>query len=565
MGSPTFPEPPPSIPDTATQSLDDAIHRVATQKEAWAELGIPGRIAVLEKMVPTVQAQAEAWAEASCKAKGIDSESPMAGEEWLAGPYQLARNIRLLIETLRENGRRSPSKVTRRKDGQLVAQVFPLDGLDKLMFTGFTGDVWIEPGKEATQGATYGSNPPSGKVCLVLGAGNISCIGPMDVLHKLFIDNEVCILKMNPVNDYTGPFVEKAMQVLVDEGYMAVVYGGADVGQYLTSHDDIDTIHITGSAATHDTIVWGPSGEEQDKNKSANAPRCTKPISSELGAVTPLLVVPGPWTPKEIQFQAEHVAGMISHNASFDCNAVKVILTASGWPHRKTFLDAVEQALRQTPSRKAYYPGAQSRYQNFLDQYQQAKALGERSDEVIPWTIIRDVPADGKEYACQNEAFCGVVADISIEAEDAREFLDKAVRFANDEVWGTLSCAMLVHPETERAYPSEVDAAVADLRYGGIGYNVWPGTLFGLVNTTWGAFPGHPLDDIQSGQGYVHNTLLLDHPQKSVFRGPFVIKPKPIWIPNHKTLKEMGQALTRFEANPSYWALPGIIWNAVRG
>ena len=565
MGSPTFPEPPPSIPDTDFAALDAAVERVAQQKEAWAKLGIADRLRVLEGMVDSVQAQAEGWAKASCKAKGIDYDSPMAGEEWLAGPYQLARNIRLLIETLKENGKRKPASIRRRPDGQAIAKVFPMDALDKIMFTGFTGEVWIEPGQEPTQGATYGENPPSGKVCLVLGAGNISCIGPMDVLHKMFIDNEVCVLKMNPVNDYSGPFVEKAMKSLVDAGYLAVVYGGAEVGKHLTAHDDIETIHITGSAATHDAIVWGGTPEEQEKNKTAGTPKCTKPISSELGAVTPLLVVPGPWSDKEIQFQAQHVAGMIRHNASFDCNAVKVILTAEGWPLREKFLKAVEEALQATPPRKAYYPGAHQRYQAFLDQYDQAKPLGERSEEVVPWTLIPNVPASGEEYACNNEAFCGVVADIAIDADDAQSFLTKAVDFANDEVWGTLSCAMLVHPETERAYKEEVEDAVAKLRYGGIGYNVWPGTLFGLVNTTWGAFPGHPLDDIESGVGYVHNTLLLDHPQKSVFRGPFVIKPKPVWFPHHKTLKEMGIALTRFEAAPSFLALPGVIWNALRG
>ncbi len=47
--------------------------------------------------------------------------------------------------------------------------------------------------------------PPAarqGKLALVLGAGNVASIAPLDVLHKLFIENQVCLLKLNPVNDY---------------------------------------------------------------------------------------------------------------------------------------------------------------------------------------------------------------------------------------------------------------------------------------------------------------------------------------------------------------------------
>lgn len=48
-------------------------------------------------------------------------------------------------------------------------------------------------------------HPPAarqGKLALVLGAGNVASIAPLDVLHKLFIENQVCLLKLNPVNDY---------------------------------------------------------------------------------------------------------------------------------------------------------------------------------------------------------------------------------------------------------------------------------------------------------------------------------------------------------------------------
>ena len=46
-----------------------------------------------------------------------------------------------------------------------------------------------------------------------------------------------------------------------------------------------------------------------------------RPFSAELGCVTPVLVVPGPWSESDLDFQARHVAGMVAQNASFNCNA----------------------------------------------------------------------------------------------------------------------------------------------------------------------------------------------------------------------------------------------------
>ena len=119
----------------------------------------------------TVRGAAPAWVEDICRLKGIRTDEPMAGEEWLSGPAVTARNIRLLIEGLRANGRKAPPSVTTRPNGQKVARVLP-DGLrDKLMFGGITAEIWMQPGKDASQGRIYREPKPAhGKVALVLGA-----------------------------------------------------------------------------------------------------------------------------------------------------------------------------------------------------------------------------------------------------------------------------------------------------------------------------------------------------------------------------------------------------------
>ena len=71
--------------------------------------------------------------------------------------------------------------------------------------------------------------------------------------------------------------------------------------------------------------------------------------------------------------------------------------------------------------------------------------------------------------------------------------------------------------------------------------------VFLTAGCSWGAFPGHTLDDIQSGIGVVHNALLLAEPERSVVRGPFrpvhrsllhgelAISPKPPWFVDNRT------------------------------
>jgi acyl-CoA reductase-like NAD-dependent aldehyde dehydrogenase len=568
---PTNPNPTSSNPSiegadswrvTALEEL--AITTLSSRKQAWIQLGLEERIAYLHHCIDGVMTVGDAWAEAACRAKGIDPHSSLAGEEWIAGPVATLLNLRQLVTALEAKGQPKPIAASHRENGQAIAQVFPDHWMDRLLWLGFKAEVWLEPGKPMTQGALYREPPQTGKVALVLGAGNISSISAMDTLYKLFLEGEVVLLKMNPVNKYIGPFLAQAFESLRQDGFFAVVYGGAEVGSALCQHPDVDTIHVTGSHHTHDAIVWGRTPAEQQQRKAAQQPLLTKPITSELGCVTPVLVVPGCWSRADLKFQARHVASMVAHNASFNCVAAKVIVTAKGWPQRAEFLEYLHQALANTPAREAYYPGAQDRYQAFLDRYPQAKILGDRSPQVIPWTVIPEVnPAVG-EYALTEEAFCGILAEVSFEATHAPDFLVKAVAFANETLWGSLSCVLLVDPATQRNCREALEGAIANLRYGGIGVNVWTGAVFMLGVTTWGAFPGNSLSNIGSGRGVVHNTYLFDHPQKSVLRAPFRIWPTPIWFSDHRNLKQLAQKFAALQAKSTLKNFANVLLAALK-
>ena len=253
-------------------TLDPVVARVSSTRDAWVRVGIPERVALLEQSIRGVLSVAEDWVKAACQAKGIDPRSSLAGEEWISGPMTTTRSLRLLSEAIAAGGAPKPMRVRTRPDGQVVADVFPHNLRERLMYSHMTVEVWIEPGKPPTQGRIYREKAmghyPDGRTCLVLGAGNVSSIGPLDVIDKLFVEDEVCVLKMNPVNDYLAPFFERAFAVLVDRGVLAVVRGGPDVGQYLVrararrqrSPDGVGAdprrdrlgIHARGTGATQD-------------------------------------------------------------------------------------------------------------------------------------------------------------------------------------------------------------------------------------------------------------------------------------------------------------------------
>ncbi|MCB9632020.1 MAG: aldehyde dehydrogenase family protein [Sandaracinus sp.] len=575
-GSVAIPEAEHRIPPTSRDELDAAVATLREHADGWARLSIDDRIHILDELATSTHRVAERWVVEACRAKGIDFHASTAGEEWLAGPSVTIRNIQLLARSLREIRQHGvpqlPKKPFVRTNGQVVAPVFPTDRWDALSFTGFSAEVWMDPSVTPstlaeTMAVFYKQPNPKGKVSLVLGAGNVSSIGPMDALYKLFAEGEVVVLKMNPVNEYLGPIFDEAFRELVRRGYLRIVYGGAVEGEHLAQHPGVDTIHITGSDKTHDAIVWGlgPDGEERKRRRE---PRNTKPISSELGNVSPILVVPGPWTQADLDYQAYNLVSSLTNNAGFNCNATRVILTQKSWAQRAGLLESLKRAFASAPERKPYYPGAEERHARFVAQHPSAFQFGPKGEGHVPWTLITDLDAQKANDICfQVEAWCGVTSETAVDVADPIEFVRRAVELMNDTMWGTLSCSILVHPKTMKdpKMARVVEEAIADLRFGSVAINQWAGVCYALVSTPWGAFPGHELHDIRSGRGWVHNSYLFDRAQKAVVRGPWRVNPKPAWFVNNKNSHGIGRALTDFNAKPGIANFAKVIANALRG
>ncbi|MCC4268825.1 aldehyde dehydrogenase family protein [Microbacterium schleiferi] len=560
-------------------SLDAAIEELRAGSRTWSALTLSQRIRLLRSIRATVATEAEDWALTAARAKGLDLDSPLVGEEWLTGPYATVVAIDAYIETLTSlRVGASPLdhvRVDTAPGDRVRVHAFPTSAVDGLLVSGFSGEVWLRPGvtlADAQRKAGLGQLLPndSGGVGLVLGAGNITSIPVLDVLYELIAHNRVSILKINPTQDPLAPVFGRALAPLISLGLLRIVQGGGEVGAALTEHAGIDHVHITGAARTFETVVFGRTAT----GKRRARPRLSVPITAELGGVSPIIVVPGKWSDADLRFQAEHVATMRLHNSGHNCVAGQVVILSADWAQRERFLAEVEAAMSRAPQRPVWYPGAQARLAEVADEYPGARWSSGHTRAVIEVGTDADpTPMETTEY------FVPALGVVTLPG-NGQEFLDAAVEYANARLTGTLGANLLIDPDTEAALGDGFEHAVAELRYGTVAINTWTGVAFGIPTMPWGAYPGGTLEDVQSGIGVVHNALLLDDVERGVMRGPFrpfprstgaligpgtfSALPRPPWFVTSPGAADGGRLLTRFRIRPRLTTLLGILESAFR-
>jgi aldehyde dehydrogenase (NAD(P)+) len=326
---------------TPRAELDRAVEDVRHAAGRLAQADPRTRAALLRECRSRLVPIAERWGRAAAEAKGLRWGTPSGAEDWLSGPLLTIRAARLLAESLdaaAATGRPPFGRGARtRADGRLEVDVFPTSAIDAAAYTGYRGSVLMQAGIDEAaarerQAAPLRREPGDGSVCAVLGAGNVSSIPPTDVFQKLFVEGRGCVLKMNPVNEYVGPFLEECLEPLLRNGFLRIVYGGAAEGAHLVEHPLVDDVHITGSANTFDLIVWGQPGPERERRRLAGDPVLRKTITAELGNVSPVIVVPARYSERELRFRARAVVSATVNNASFNCNASKMLVVARDWP-----------------------------------------------------------------------------------------------------------------------------------------------------------------------------------------------------------------------------------------
>ncbi|MEN8041552.1 MAG: aldehyde dehydrogenase family protein [Actinomycetota bacterium] len=564
-----------------TDLIDDAIAELRESKDRWAGLPIARRIQYLESIRARTVRVARPWVEAAVEAKGLSMDHPLAGEEWTSGPFSVMSIVDDLLVTLRRIASGTSVldgyKVRQNASDQVVVDVFPNTMDDLILWSGVSAEVWMQPSVtpeslQETVGAFYEQDDPTGDVSVVLAAGNISSIAALDLVYAMFNEGKVVALKMNPVNDYTGGFFEEIFADLIDDGYVRFIYGGIRIGSYLTSHPGVDSIHITGSARTYDAIVYG-TGAEGAENKKADTPINTRPIGAELGGVGPVIVVPGNWSRRDITFQAEHIVSQKMHNSGHNCIAAQVLILPEHWEQREALLAEIRRVLEDVDDRVVYYPESEARCEGILADIEDVETFGVTHNRYLFPAVSAD---DGGHRVFAHEVFGPALAVVTLPSPSVGEYLDKAVQFANESLYGTLGANVIIHPRTQSRHADELENALADLEYGTIAVNLWTGAAYFISQCAWGAFPGHTRQDIGSGVGVVHNTLMFNQTQKSIVRGPFAphvramtkgeyhLSPKLIYFVTNKQAHRIGEYLIDYKATGSKAKLAKLLVAALR-
>ena len=538
---------------------DLIIATISKNKTKWKELAYGSKLDYLKSIQSNLDRYAKEFTVSQIKSRGAIPGGPtfnIEGGAWIMGSVFLGTAAHTLIDTftlLAKNGSYPrAAKERQRLDGQVIKTVFPRRARDRMFSPGFTAEIWLERGAKESQGHIYEKS--KGGCCAVFGAGNYEA--PIDVINKMFVENKVVIFKQNPVNELVGVVLKKIFKNLIEDGYLHIFGGNSDIGRKILSHPDITDAVLTGGKDTYNRIVWGATREKQESNKKRSHKVFNKRLDAELGGVTPMIIVPGKWTQKEINHQASQISATKHGNGGHACISPQVVIVDDDWPQKNLFLNCLRHYLAEAPTEVCYYPGGMKNYEKFRMNYPQAQILGQKKkffDKQLNPLFIPEVENDS--LALKEEAFTMVLAQTSIKGTggDSLKFLNKAVQFCNEKVFGDLGCSVIVDPRTARRIGSGIEDCIAKLEYGLIGVNVWSGMIAIFPQLTWGAFPGNTAWNIESGVGQLNNGYMFDQIEKSVLWTPMI---SPIHLENAKPkMLKVVKRLGYYVIKPSWMRL----------
>ncbi len=494
--------------------------------DRWSRVDHLTRLFYLESCRMNLKRVAPFWVEAEAELRGHSPTSEAGAESWFLGPIPVARALHYLEHGLQSGGRPWVPSTRLRIDGRSICRVFPFGFHEGLLFWGYQGHVWSVgsdfQGQEFSQARDSSPGP-----ALVLATASLSASALTDVLAKLFCENRpvVCLLprRFSPLL----PLFNEIFHPLLRDRHLHLLVGGPETAQELLADPMFETVHLTG---TNSTL------EEIQANNSFPQRRFT----AELGCVTPLIVVPGDWSPKEVKHHARHLVSMLLFNGGYNCVSPQVVVVSAGWALKESFRDAVRAELARHSRRDDLFPYAAERRKEWRARYPQGEVFG-------PRTLVEVSPYE-REALFEGEAFCGMLGWAELKSEGVEEFLDEAVAFCNERLWGDLSCSLLIDTTNRREYEVALAHSLTVLQYGTVGVNVSTGLGFFTGVTPWGSYRGGRTG---AASGWVHNTFFFDRPEKSVLEGPFMPAFSPPWMKPFPRLAEVGKAWFNLEFDPS--------------
>lgn len=562
------------LPDTPIEKIDQYLKGLKEKQLIWSQsYPLEKKIQLLEQVLVNLEKYKEEWAIEDMKARHIPKGHFSEGESHLGGPGAAASGTHVYIEILKKiatDGPNKPFSTIHQKGDRVVVDTYPLNLLDKIKMPGVKAEVHLQLGTkiedyDKLQALSYKDKYHPGGISLILGAGNVSGLTVTDIYHKLFVEKKVTIVKAHPVLEYMGPLLEKVFEPFIKEGFLKIVQGGAKEGHHLVTHPLVDDIHMTGSDKTFETIVYG-GGEEGRKNKAADHRINNKPVTAELGNVTPVIVVPGDWNEADFDYQAKNIFSMMAIFNGYTCTTMRVLILPKGWDGSAKLVKKLEDIMADMTPAVNYYPGTGQTFSDAMSCYPGASVFGKLDEDRQPWMLVKNLDAKDDETAYNREFWASFTTQTYLEGKTKEEYLENAVKFANEKLWGTLSVAIVIDTKTQKELTDSgvLDKVIDDLHYGTVAFNVYPGFSMQAEGNPWGGYPGATYNNIQSGNSFVHNPYMLEKVEKSVFFMPFRMGKEPFATIRKEAKPDLAKAMVNYSISHKFTDFAKLLFTVMR-
>ena len=528
--------------------IDRFITTLRTKSKEFNSISNVQLASMLEETISNIKEVAFFWATICSDNKGT-TKTPAEGEEWLGGPFASVLATQYYIKSLTNDDDLVEKKYNSEENSY---KVFPNSFTERITFPFIDAKVifnksmsFDDINKYRGFSKRYDIDP---SITLVLGAGNFSSIPYLDVLYHLITRKSVILLKLNPVNEYLKPVFEKVFQSFIERGYIIVTTGNIDESKYMANHPGINHIHLTGSDKTFEDIVYGRELTEKERRSKSLSKVNNKPITSELGNVTPIIIHPGKWSTSDIKYQARKIVTAKLNNNGFNCIAAQVVVLPDGWGQTETLIKYVKHYMSKAKERKAYYPESIERLEKLEKDkgYERVNALS-----CVTPHLTREIKAYSKFEI--DEVWSSTIYFKKIEYTSVEDFANKAIDYCNDELWGNLGVSVIVKDHDRKFNKHITNLYVDNLNYGTVAINEWAAIGYIIPQLPWGGFPGNRDNDIQSGQSVVHNSMLFESPLKGVVNTKFRISRiiDPPWFVTNKKARRLFKNLTYYQIHNS--------------
>ena len=494
---------------------------VSTSLSEWARLAL--------ETVQSVASAAPDWVNAAVQMKqahGASHEDVAGAEELATGPLTTLRLLLLSAHSLNDI---SVHGVPRLREGVRIAHqnsgndatslveidVVPARGLfDPFIYHGHSATVrCTNPGGHSAFMENWRqecmTRPQRGGVTLVLGAGNVTGLSVADALCQVFEYGRSALVKLHPMHEPLADVLQQAVAPLVDAGLISFVVGGKDLAEQLLRAEDITHVHLTGGHQAFESV----------------AAKTTKPLTCELGNVTPWFVLPGRYTTKQLYFQADLIAASIANNTSFNCIATKLVVTCRQWEQRNAFLDRISFRLQSLPRRPAWFPGS-------AETWEQASGQVLPHDGLLPCVFRKCVTGENDGSWNAREWFVPVADEVTLDATSTEDCCLKSMALAR-RLPGSLAASVTVPQFLSSWDAARANLLLEHLPFGVVAQNCWSAIAYSMGAVPWGGHSGGTRSEPKSGIGFVHDPFLFPLIHNSIVRGPLVSRIRPPWFPWH--------------------------------